>query len=438
MASSFKKLGVASLWMALIAVAAFIVFSPKAESSEHNASMPLTGKIQPTKLEMPALNEQGMELVTYLLLDDMKASIRGADTLLTAEDTLHLAGIDLETTAEQYDADYDANEVAADQKYDGKKILLTAVVDSINKDFNGDAYLVLKANNPLMGVHAELNERGKAGASALAKGTTIYLVCDSGTRIIGSAVARNCQQFSQHLDQIRPSLKSAVEKHLQEQSSTPTKLAQVLRVMYVLGTQLPPDSPCFTGRDDPCKASLAAITEDKAKMQALADQIRRTFPSAVAPNSTIHADVEGLKQSRLNPEFQTYTNNRYGFRVDYPGSFIPQQPPENGDGVTLKSEDGKATLVVSGMNNAGFTLKDEYDRSIKDVQGQLGFNKMGGSWFVVTWTDGDNLGYTKEFVGPGSQNSFTITFPVEQRPQYDNVVTKIEKSFKPGDLDNSH
>jgi hypothetical protein len=63
---------------------------------------------------------------------------------------------------------------------------------------------------------------------------------------------------------------------------------------------------------------------------------------------------------------------------------------------------------------------------------------MGGSWFVVTWTDGDIVGYTKEFVGSASQNSFTITFPVEQKPQYDSVVTKIEKSFKPGDLDNSH
>lgn len=322
MASRLTRVGVVSL-TGLIAVAAFIVFSSRDQPFGHSASTPTErpGKTQPTEREVPVLNdastpterpektqpteaavpvlnEQGMELVTYLLLDDMNASIRGVDTLLTAEDTLHLAGIDLKTTAEQYDADYDANEVAADQKYAGKKILLTGVVESINKDFKGDAYLVLKASNPFMGVHAELNDRGKAGASALAKGTTIYLVCDSGARIVGSAVARNCQQFSQHLDQIRPSLKSALEKRLQEQSSTPTKLAQVLRGMYVVGTELPPDSPCFTGTDDDaCKASLAAITGDKAKMQALADQVRRTFPSVAAADSTVHADVEGSSQS---------------------------------------------------------------------------------------------------------------------------------------------
>jgi tRNA_anti-like len=240
---------------------------------------------RPGSSSVPVLNEQGMELVMYGLVDDMEASVRGGDTLLKPEETLRLTGIDLETTAEQYDADYDANEVAADQKYKGKKILLTGVIESINEDFKGGAYLVLKASNPFMGVHAELNSRGKAGASAMAKGTTIYLVCDSGTRIMGSATARNCQQFSQYLDQIRPSLKSTVEKYLQEELSAPAKLMQGLRVMYVVGTELPADSPCFTGMDDACKASLAAIEEDKAKTQAMAEQIKRTFPAGASSNS---------------------------------------------------------------------------------------------------------------------------------------------------------
>ena len=90
------------------------------------------------------------------------------------------------------------------------------------------------------------------------------------------------------------------------------------------------------------------------------------------------------------------------------------------------------------MNNAGFTLQDQFDSAIKDVHGVLGYNKMEKSWFVVTWTNGDTMGYTKEFVGTGSQNAFTFTFPVEQRLQYDSIVTTIEKSFNPGDVESSH
>lgn len=54
MTSKIGKLGVASL-TALLAVAAFIVFSPKNESSAHNASTPpeLTGKAQQTEVEVP-------------------------------------------------------------------------------------------------------------------------------------------------------------------------------------------------------------------------------------------------------------------------------------------------------------------------------------------------------------------------------------------------
>jgi hypothetical protein len=148
---------------------------------------------------------------------------------------------------------------------------------------------------------------------------------------------------------------------------------------------------------------------------------------------------DATQPQQENPGFQTYTNSRYGFRVDYPEAFIPQQPPENGDGLGFKSHDGKATLDVAGGNNdAGFTLKEEFDSAIKDVQGQLGYHEIGGSWFVVTWTDGSNVGYIKEFVGSGSYDSLTITYPVEQRPQYDSVVTTIEKSFEPGNVGNSH
>ena len=179
------------------------------------------------------------------------------------------------------------------------------------------------------------------------------------------------------------------------------------------------------------RARPAEITQAATLAAASTPQVSQKE----SPSSAI---IEGFTQNGVDPDSEAYRNSRYGFQIDYPESFKPDGEPENGDGLTLKSADGKATLVVSGMNNSGVTLQDEFDRSTKEVQGQLGFNKMGGSWFVVSWADGENLGYTKEFVGAGSQNSFTITFPSDQKGQYDSIVTKIEKSFKPGDLASSH
>ena len=133
-------------------------------------------------------------------------------------------------------------------------------------------------------------------------------------------------------------------------------------------------------------------------------------------------------------EFTTYTNGRFGFRIEYPRSFISKELPENGDGIGFVSPDGAASLVVAGGNNDGFTLKDYYEMSLKSVRGQLGYRKMGGSWFVITWQDSDKLGYMKMFVGNGSQNSFTFTSPESQKSEYEAVITRLEKSFSPGNL----
>jgi hypothetical protein len=202
---------------------------------------------------------------------------------------------------------------------------------------------------------------------------------------------------------------------------------------YIMSWEMQNDA-CQRGDQRSCRFRDAELLAIESQGWCLSDA-QKWQP---APCKPAHPIKHGFKQSGLNPTFRTYTNNRYGFRVDYPLTFRPEAPPENGDGLSFKSQDGKATLDVSGANNSGFTLKDEFDSAIRNIQGQLGYNKTGGSWFVVTWTDGDNISYMKEFVGPGSRNSLTITFSVEQKSQYDSVVTAIEKSFRPGDLDNSH
>lgn len=138
-----------------------------------------------------------------------------------------------------------------------------------------------------------------------------------------------------------------------------------------------------------------------------------------------------------NPEpgFATYTNARFGFAVEYPRAFAAKRPPDNGDGLEFVSPDGTATLVVTAGNNDGSTLKEYYDRHLRSVTGELGYCRLGGNWFVITWRNGSTLSYLKMFVGPGSQNSFTFSFPESQRAQYDVATTKIEKSFRPGQLD---
>lgn len=113
-----------------------------------------------------------------------------------------MAKIDLAVSARTFGSDYEANELAGDAKYKNKRFLLSGVIESIEKDFTGSGFLTLGSDN-LLGVRADLNQRGTSGATALTKGTKIFLVCSSSDRIVGTEVAGDCQRLSQYLDEIR-------------------------------------------------------------------------------------------------------------------------------------------------------------------------------------------------------------------------------------------
>ncbi len=87
---------------------------------------------------------------------------------------------------------------------------------------------------------------------------------------------------------------------------------------------------------------------------------------------------------------------------------------------------------MSARNNHGLTLGDyEHLRSV--LNGRVLYREMGKDWFTVVSADADKRRYLKMFVGSGSVNSFELTFPESWRPDYDNAVERIEKSFTPGD-----
>ncbi|MGA2966135.1 MAG: hypothetical protein ABSD64_07975 [Terriglobales bacterium] len=435
----FGVLRVASL-TALVVVTAFIVFSSKNESSEHNASMASSSAPPPSKDKSPSL-----------------------DSIPKGNVVTEQYGAVICPDPKTFDA-FDAASIRA----------LTlppdlAAIWSDTAEPNGCNYI--RSGTSLVS-EGETNDSGNGSPLAIVTatmpdGTTIRGVTLSsmlysipkGNVVANQAGAVICPD-SKDVDNYKDAASTWVSNNKPNMSAEEFRAsvegsAKSAGCNYVLpGTSLVSEGGIEGGHGYGANLNLIVtakmpdgttirgvtlpvmITPNQQQPMAVNQPTAAEKPRSVAAQVAPIACDNSAQQA--NAGFRTYANCRYGFRVDYPESFVPQQPPENGDGLALKSEDGKTTLVVSGGNNAGFTLKDEFDRSIREVKGQLGFNKMGGNWFVVTWTDGDNLGYTKEFVGRGSKNSFTITYPVEQRPQYDSAVTKIEKAFKPGDLDNSH
>lgn len=97
---------------------------------------------------------------------------------------------DYEISAADLYAAYNENEVAADEKYKDKKLLLTGLVKSVNKDVMGNCYALLSANGWLEDIHCEIpNEKA---ASKLIKGDRYTFLGTCSGMVLTSVIVSNC------------------------------------------------------------------------------------------------------------------------------------------------------------------------------------------------------------------------------------------------------
>jgi tRNA_anti-like/TonB C terminal len=98
----------------------------------------------------------------------------------------------LPVQAERLFLDYQRNEVAADQKYRGRRLLVTGMVTSVNKDFTDKVYLMLGTSTMFMWVHASLEPSEVGRAGELQKGEEVTVLCSGGMMIVDSPTLDDC------------------------------------------------------------------------------------------------------------------------------------------------------------------------------------------------------------------------------------------------------
>lgn len=99
----------------------------------------------------------------------------------------------LEVSAAQLASAYDRNTVAADQKYKGKRLKVTGVVDSINTDLFGNPYITMRGGvNQFMEPQFKLSRQYSDYAARLAPGMRVTLICTGRGDVIKTPMSDNC------------------------------------------------------------------------------------------------------------------------------------------------------------------------------------------------------------------------------------------------------
>ena len=88
--------------------------------------------------------------------------------------------------------DYDANEVAADNRYKGKPVRVTGRVLAVEKNLMGAAMVDLTSGNHVFRTIGILTPDATPRAAVLAKGDTIVIQCKGGGMMMRMAQLDDC------------------------------------------------------------------------------------------------------------------------------------------------------------------------------------------------------------------------------------------------------
>ncbi|MBL4934272.1 DUF5050 domain-containing protein [Clostridium sp. YIM B02515] len=136
--------------------------------------------------------------------------------------------------------------------------------------------------------------------------------------------------------------------------------------------------------------------------------------------------------------YKKYINDRFGFSIEYPGTFVVKLTPDNNDGIVLSSKDGSAELTVSGINNVlDETVTSNYNKLLQ-AHSDAAYKTQQNNWHIVSWIEGDKIVYQKTVVGNGSINTFIIKYPLSQKDSYNSIVSHVNSTFKTPGIDSAH
>jgi hypothetical protein len=135
-------------------------------------------------------------------------------------------------------------------------------------------------------------------------------------------------------------------------------------------------------------------------------------------------------------KYESYSNERFFFSIDYPSDLMKMQPPpDNDDGRTFLSNDGQTEVRVWGQYNADSkTLNERYTIDLKGFTGKPSYIELKRDWYVLSGMKEGKIFYEKTLVRRRGDTdvffTFTITYPSGMKAKFDPIVKRMAESFK--------
>lgn len=150
---------------------------------------------------------------------------------------------------------------------------------------------------------------------------------------------------------------------------------------------------------------------------------------------TTNASKEKPIQSKEEPveveevqTYDTYTNDRFGFSIQYPSNLTVGSPSANGDGLNFYNEELEIT-VFGSHNSMDESIESIYQQAINNIEVPIAYDRLADHWFVLSYVENGLIIYEKFFYGDNVFNRFIITYPENKQDVYGPVTTHISDTF---------
>jgi hypothetical protein len=141
--------------------------------------------------------------------------------------------------------------------------------------------------------------------------------------------------------------------------------------------------------------------------------------------------------SARSESWAVYHDSIYDCRLEYPSFLFTQEPLDlTQEAQRFSGPNTQTYFRVMGVNNKdGLTpegVKAKYRRS--DVPGEIVYERTTSDFLVLSGYRGDSIFYTKVSLSADERNIciLEITYPRGEKRTFDDVVTRMSRSFVAG------
>lgn len=220
----------------------------------------------PPEKKSYALTDREKTVFRTLVVNELDSTAQG-EKASVPDLTKKFIGDYVVTTSAKLQKEYERNEVAGDQQFRKKILLINGTVKSIDRGIGENYFIGLRGgSNPFLEPKASMADGYTDFLAGLQKGNEVWLVCRGNGMLVGSAMLSDCEPLlnyaSKKADNFISNLNigDAIAKKDQ-----PTLILAASSV--ALAASLPDSSTCFsaTPHGEKCLAEMHVVANNKNK-----------------------------------------------------------------------------------------------------------------------------------------------------------------------------